>query len=99
MTMKVYSVYDSKVGAFMAPFFARSKGEATRMWHTAVNDPQTQFCKFPSDFTLFEIGEYDELTGDLIAHKAKESVGLALEFKDKPEDKPGLLDIMKGKAN
>jgi len=81
MVNKMYTVYDSKAEAFLVPFFMRTKGEALRAWQQAVNDEQTQFSKYPSDFTLFEIGEYDDSTGTVVMHEAKISLGSALEFK------------------
>lgn len=89
--MKIYTVYDSKVEAYMSPFCQRSKGEALRAWETAVNDEQTQFCKFPADFTLFEIGEFDDNTGVITPHKTHMSMGLALDFKRKPATQLPLL--------
>lgn len=78
---KIFSVYDSKVGAYAQPFFMRSKGEALRGWEDVVNDPSTNFYKHPEDYTLFELGEYDELSGRIENHSTPESLGVALEFK------------------
>ena len=77
--LKVFAVRDSKAEAYMNPFFMRSRGEALRAFVSGVNDPQTQLCKFPADFTLFEIGEFDEESGDLVMlPTGKVSLGLAL---------------------
>lgn len=78
--LKVYSVFDSKVGAFMHPFFMRSRGEALRGWIDAVNDPQTQFNKHPEDFSLMELGEYDERTGKFANEITPVSLGVGVEF-------------------
>jgi len=80
MKSKIFTTYDSKAEAYLQPFFMGTRGEAIRGWQTVVNDPKTQFNKYPSDFTLFEIGEYDETTGEITAHTAKVSLGVALEF-------------------
>lgn len=79
--MKMFAVYDSKVEAYMTPFFMRSRGEALRAWETTVNDEKSSMHRYPSDYTLFEIGEYDELCGIATSHASKVSLGLALEFK------------------
>lgn len=84
MTLKVYTVYDSKVEEFMTPFFMRAKGEALRAWIATVNDPKTTICLHPADFTLFEIGEFDGAKGNLTMYDSKVSLGTALEFKNKP---------------
>lgn len=65
MKLKIYSVYDSKVGAYLPPFFLRSEGEAIRSFtHAATSDEHT-FAKHPSDYTLFDLGEYDDETGSI----------------------------------
>lgn len=78
---KVYSVYDSKVGAFVkSPFFLRSDGEALRGWMDAVNDPQLEFLKHGSDYTLMCLGEYDDVTGKFTNEVTPRSLGMASEF-------------------
>lgn len=80
MTWKVFSVYDSKVEAYLQPFFQRSRGEALRNFIAAVNDPQTMFNKHPEDYTLFEIGEFSEEKGEIRSNEVKTSLGVAIEF-------------------
>jgi len=80
MKSKMFLIYDSKVEAYLTPHFLRSTGEAIRAFTAACNDPQTQFNKYPSDFTYFEIGEYDDETGLISLYEAKKSLGTALEF-------------------
>lgn len=81
MTQKIFTIYDSKVEAYMNPIFCRSKGEAIRSLTDAVNDEKTQINKYPEDFTLFEIGEFDPVNGTITVLDAKKSLGLALEYK------------------
>lgn len=61
--MKLFSVYDKAVGAYMPMFPARVRGEAMRMVEDAARDPQGQFAKHLLDYVLYEIGEFDEGTG------------------------------------
>jgi hypothetical protein len=75
-----FSVYDSKVGSYLPTFPARSRGEALRMFETAANDKDHQFHKYASDYTLFELGSFDDLTGSLSSLEAKVSLGTALEY-------------------
>jgi len=60
MKLKIFSVFDSKVGAYMSPFFMRSAGEAIRALIATARDPKSQFGAFPSDYTLFEVGVFDD---------------------------------------
>lgn len=78
--LKVFSVYDSKVEAYLNPIFLRSKGEAVRVFSAAVNSSDHQFAAHPSDFTLFELGSWDEEKAKFVLHSTPISVGVALEF-------------------
>ena len=51
MILKMYTVFDSKVGAYLPPFFLRSNGEAVRSFITTCNDPKHSFYKYPGDYT------------------------------------------------
>lgn len=83
-----YACFDSKVGAYMQPFFCRSKGEALRSFTTTVNDGQSMLSKFPTDFDLFEIGCFDDSTGRFEPHDALVPLGKAIEFKSQQADLP-----------
>lgn len=63
MILQLYSVKDTKVGAFMPPFVARARGEALRNFQSAVGDKDHQFAKFPADYELWFLGKYDDGTG------------------------------------
>lgn len=91
MTLKIFTVFDSKAEVYMTPFFLKSRGEAIRSWTEVVNDGQAIFCKHPSDFTLFEIGTFDELSGSVTMYESKVSLGLALEFKKAPDSQLSLI--------
>lgn len=80
--LKIFAVKDTKAEAFMKPFFMRTRGEAIRGFTEASNDDKTQFCKYPADFYLFEVGEFNEFTGMLSALDAPVNVGCALDFKE-----------------
>lgn len=87
MKLKVFAVYDTAVGSYMQPFFMQSKGQAIRSWLDAVNDEKTQFNHHPADFTLFELGEYDEDTGTFTNLEAKLPLGTALDLISKAKNK------------
>jgi len=62
MILGVYAVYDSGIAAWMAPLYMRNKGEALRWWQEICNNPESKCGKHPTDFTLFEIGSWDDAT-------------------------------------
>lgn len=42
-----------------------------------------QLYSHPADFTLFEIGTYDNTVGGLATHLAKQNLGTALEIRNR----------------
>jgi len=81
MLHKVFSIFDSKVGAYQLPFFRRAKGEAIRDISDSVNSPESGLGRHPEDFTLFELGVYDDSTGVFEQYPAHVSLGILIEFK------------------
>ena len=80
-SLKVFSVHDAKAGAYLPPMFFVSKGVAIRAFSAAIADPQHEFSRYAEDFTLFELGEFDQLSGSFALHKSPIPVGKAVEFK------------------
>jgi len=78
----LFSVYDSKARAYGNPFTAARQELAIRDFTTAVRDPDTQLHKFPEDFTLVEIGEFDDETCSFTLHQNPIPLGLANQFKE-----------------
>lgn len=66
MIMKIFSVRDAKVEAFLQPFFSPTLGAAIRSLMEAVNDPGHQFAKNVGDYSLFELGEFDDAGGLIV---------------------------------
>jgi hypothetical protein len=83
---KLYSVYDSVAETWLKPFPMRNKGEAIRGFTQAVNDPQTNLYQHPEDYTLFEIGEWDDEKGVILMYDAKLSCGVAIEYRNNTQD-------------
>lgn len=63
MILKIFAVYDAAIGAYMAPHFLHSRGQALRAFLDMASDPNSQIGKHSADFTLFELGEYDDSNG------------------------------------
>ena len=66
MTSKVFSVFDIKAGAYLAPFVAPSEGVATRIFKGACMDENSLFWHHPRDFRLFDVGFWNEVSGELM---------------------------------
>lgn len=83
MILKIFTVYDSKAEAFLQPFMFNSAGQALRAFVDSVNDSNHQFARHPEDFTLFELGTYDDNGAKFDLLDSPKSLGLALEFVSK----------------
>lgn len=82
MTLKVFTVYDSKADAYLPPMFLPTKGLAIRSFSDAANSEGHNFHKYAGDFTLFEIGEYDDSNAMVTLLESKVNLGTALEHSD-----------------
>lgn len=78
---KVFTVWDSKTEAYLDPITVMNKGEALRVMQRLVDDPEHLFSKTPEDFTLFEIGSFDQFGGGLEVYPAKISIANMVELK------------------
>lgn len=67
--MKLYSVYDKKAAAFsnLHPF--SSDGLAVRDFTDAVREKDTALSKHPEDYSLWYIGEFDQVKGEFLNNK------------------------------
>lgn len=65
MILKAFSVRDSKAEVFNTPFFQKTHGEAERSFRELVRDPKTMPGKYPEDYDLYYLGEYDDQTGKM----------------------------------
>lgn len=90
MNQKLFTVYDCKSEAYDRPWTSPSRGIAIRSLMDVLKDPQHPFSKWPSDFTLFEIGEYDNQTGTLIPYETKVNLGVLIEFSSKNSSIPSV---------
>lgn len=65
LILLAFAVYDSKAECFLRPYFAETKGLAVRAFSDAANDPQHEMCRHAEDYTLFYIGSFDQMAGEL----------------------------------
>ncbi len=79
-TFCIFSVFDSKVGAFLTPFFSPNRATALRSFITACQDSKSDFHRYAGDYTLFELGEWSPEKGEFKQHEAKVNLGLASQF-------------------
>lgn len=78
---RVFAFKDSKSSSYGPPITAPNKA----MFLRDIVAPQLQgqgvIAKHPSDFAIFELGEYDVQTGEVFPHEVKNCMGLVSDFK------------------
>ena len=79
MILKMFSIRDAKGEKYFPPFFKHSHGEAERDFVQTVKDPQTMLSKFPEDFDLYFLGEYDDTKGAMSALDTPQHVMKAVD--------------------
>lgn len=78
--MKVYAIFDSKACAYLVPFFCPNRAVAMRSFTRAVMDEESDFHRFAGDYTLFELGEWDQDHGQISMYESGiERVAMASE--------------------
>lgn len=80
MLLKIFSIRDDKAGYFNTPFFQRTTGEAERSLQQLVSDKNTLPGKYPEDYSLYEIGSYDDQTGLITAEDSPRHIVKAVQF-------------------
>lgn len=71
MKLKMYSVYDKKAQAWTTPIFQVNDEVAQRNIGNAANDPQHNFHMNSEDYSLYCIGEWDDVEGQVTPLKEK----------------------------
>ncbi|NTU73867.1 hypothetical protein HGB07_06935 [Candidatus Roizmanbacteria bacterium] len=66
MIKHIFSVYDNKSCAYATPFPSTNKNTALRDFANAVKDPSSQLHLNPSDFSLHQIGTFDDESALLV---------------------------------
>lgn len=83
MIKEIFALFDSKAGYFKDPITVHSKGEALRSFSDAANNPESDLHKHPEDYSLHHVGHFDTSSGMVKPLTAPESLGTALEYKEK----------------
>lgn len=84
------SLYDSKAQRWFTPLNFRNRADALRQLETMVNEGQNEVSRWPADFTLFQIGTYEDLTGEI---KPCDKVPLVVALDLKHRNPPLPLDL------
>lgn len=81
MVLKVFSIRDSKAEVFNTPFFQKTVGEAERNFANLVSDEKSTVSKWPEDFDLYFVGEYDDQNGCFSRLDTPQHIAKGVNFK------------------
>lgn len=84
MIKKIFTCFDQKAKLHTRPFFYAEVGEAVRSFSDCANDPAHDIGRHPSDYTLKEIGTFDEGTGIITSLETSISHGDAVQYLQLP---------------
>lgn len=62
MISQIFAIYDTAAQSYSPPFVSHTKGMAIRLFSETSIDKTTTIGRHPADYTLFHLGEYDDLT-------------------------------------
>lgn len=83
MILKIFAIYDDAVKEYTGPIPHKTPAEAERFFKSQVNNPQNgNLHKFPENFTLFEMGDYDTEQGTLRGLTTPHSIVKAVSLKE-----------------
>jgi len=77
---KLFTVRDSKAEAYFPPQVYATTGEAIRALQLNSKNPDSMLGKFPLDYALIEIGEWDEQQALILPYPTPKNVGLVADL-------------------
>ncbi len=81
MKFLAFSVYDKAAENYNTPQFFAAKGQAIRAFDDEANREDSPIHKHEEDYTLYQIGEFDDSTGQLVPLTKPVPLGTASDFK------------------
>ncbi len=74
MTLMAFAIRDMVADRYLEPFFTINTNTALRSFQSACQNIEDNLSKYPDDYSLYLIGEWDSIQGALIG---KEPVRIA----------------------
>lgn len=71
MKLFLYSVHDSASGIYDRPFAMQSDAAAIRGFKDACEDAESFIGKHPEDFTLVQVGTWDDNLGKIVGENPR----------------------------
>jgi len=82
MKLIVLAVFDVQVAAYQRPFFAPALGAGVRAVTDEVNRQGSEMNAHPKDYSLYKLGEFDDVTGRFFPEDQPALIVTALALKE-----------------
>lgn len=66
MQISYFSIYDAKAQMFGPLYSAPTPGAAERSFHESLSNPDAPYGKYPDDFALYRIMDFDDNSGSIV---------------------------------
>jgi len=76
----MFSMYDNKLEGFMRPFFLQTKAVAVRAIIDLAKDPKEATAQHPGDYTLYQLGTFEDHSGEIQQFTPPLRVGVVSEL-------------------
>lgn len=80
--LNAFSIFDDKAQIFNVPFFFVHKGQASRAFSDLIGDRQSTIAHHPEDYSLYRVGEFDDVSGLMLGFVTPEFIARAIEYVD-----------------
>lgn len=80
MKLYVFAILDEKANVFGTPWTMNTKAEAIRAFSDLAENKETTVGRHPGDFQLYELGSFDNETGQLRETSPLAKLGFASEY-------------------
>lgn len=81
MLFKIFTIYDQKAKAHLPPFFLPEEGQAIRQFIDCVNNPEHPFGAHPEDYTLKNIGIFNDINAHIEKFDTPVNIGSGESYK------------------
>jgi len=80
-SVNAYCILDIKSKIYNSPHFLINDAVAIRQFQIVIMDKESMLSKFPEDYRLYCVGEFDMLSGKIKAETAPREIAHGLQFK------------------
>jgi len=86
--MKLFAIRDMKAQTYLRPTISPSTADALRNFEIVSNEGDSMISRFPNDFRIYHLADFDPITGVLDVLERPSDLGSAADFKKQSAPTP-----------